>query len=62
MLRAWIRRRQLAAFLLVTFGWTWGWDGVFFLVELWDTVPMSIPQVWGPLVATVVVPRPQVMS
>lgn len=54
-LRDWIRKRVLLAFGLVAFGWTWSWDAIFFAFELWGTIPVSVPRVWGPAIAAVVV-------
>lgn len=53
--RRWIRRHTLAAFGLVTFGWTWTWDGIFFVFNVWDVLPVSLPRVWGPAIAAIVV-------
>lgn len=50
-----IRRHPLVAFCIIAFGWTWGWDAVFFVFDLWDAIPVSIPRVWGPAIAAVVV-------
>lgn len=50
-----IRKRPLLAFICVTFGWTWGWDTIFFALGLWDTVPVNAPRVWGPAIAAAVV-------
>lgn len=50
-----MRRHTLAAFGLVTFGWTWMWDGIFFVFNLWDDLPVSLPRVWGPAIAAIVV-------
>lgn len=55
MLRKRIRRNQLTAFVVVTFGWSWGWDAIFFAFDLWDVIPVSAPRVWGPVVAAAAV-------
>ncbi|UWG51366.1 Metal-dependent membrane protease, CAAX family [Halalkaliarchaeum sp. AArc-CO] len=56
MPRAWIRRNQVPAFLLVTFAWTWFWHGIFFLFGLWDELLYTaIPSVWGPLIGAITV-------
>lgn len=51
----WISRHPVAAFLAVAFGWTVTWDVVFTLFDLWTVMPVSIPRVWGPAIAAVVV-------
>ena len=55
MLRSLIQSRPIASFFLLAFGWTFAWDGLFFLFDLWEEIPVSIPRVWGPLIAGVVV-------
>lgn len=55
LLRDWIRKRVLLAFGLIAFGWTWVWDAIFFAFDLWGTIPVSIPRVWGPAIAAIVV-------
>lgn len=45
------RNQPLLTFCVVAFGWTWVWDVVFFLFDLWTTIPVSIPRVWGPAIA-----------
>lgn len=54
-LKSWMRRHTLAAFALVAFGWTYIWDALFFAFELWTVVPVSLPRVWGPAIAAIVV-------
>lgn len=51
----WIRSHRLLAFVCIAFGWTWGWDAIFFVLGLWETIPVSIPRVWGPAIAALVV-------
>ena len=55
MIQRWIRQQQLGAFVAITFGWTWGWDALFFVFDLWDVLAFNVPRVWGPLVAALVV-------
>lgn len=54
-LKRWMRRHTLAAFGLVAYGWTWTWDAIFFVFDLWDVIPVTLPRVWGPAIAAVVV-------
>ena len=54
-LRDWIREHNLLAFGLIAFGWTWGWDGIFYVLGLWELIPVSIPRVWGPAIAAVII-------
>lgn len=51
----WFGNHPLLLFSLVAFGWTWFWDAAFFAFDLWRTVPLSIPRVWGPAIAGIVV-------
>lgn len=53
--RRWIQEHPLLAFILIVFGWTWAWDAVFIAFDLWGTVKVSIPRVWGPAIAAFVV-------
>lgn len=56
MLRERIGRHQLAAFVLVAFGWSWTLDGLYYLLGLWETLPTTFPRQWGvPLGGLVVV-------
>lgn len=50
-LRSWIGDHTLPVFCLAAFGWTWLWDAVFFVFDLRNAVPVSIPRVWGPAIA-----------
>lgn len=54
-MRTWIRDHPLLSFCIITFGWTWAWDGVFIAFDLWGTLQVSIPRVWGPAIAAIVV-------
>lgn len=53
-----IATRPIAAFVLITFGWSWGLD---LLVYIFITAsppllpPLTAPRTWGPLVATILV-------
>ena len=53
--RSWIQEHPLLAFIFIAFGWTWAWDAVFIAFDLWGTVQVSIPRVWGPAIAAFVV-------
>lgn len=55
ILREQIKQHQLAAFTLVTFGWTWSWDALYFLLGWWDTLPTTFPRQWGVPIGAVVV-------
>lgn len=56
MLRKYIRRHQIPAFLLVAFGWTWMWDAIYYTFGWWETLPTTFPRQWGvPLGAIVVI-------
>lgn len=56
MIRQRIRRHPIAAFVLVAFGWTWGWYVVFFAFNVWDRfLYTAMPPVWGPLVGAVAI-------
>lgn len=56
MLQNYVHRHQIAAFLLVAFGWTWTWDFIYYSFGWWDTLPTTFPRQWGvPLGAIVVI-------
>ncbi|MFC3957599.1 CPBP family intramembrane glutamic endopeptidase [Halovivax cerinus] len=57
--RSRIDRHRVPAFLLAVYGWSWGWDAVYFSFGWWETLPVyinSFPRQWGlPIGALVVV-------
>lgn len=56
MVREYIAQNQLAAFIVVTFSWTWAWDAVYYLFGWWETFQTTFPRQWGvPLGAIVVI-------
>lgn len=56
MLRQQLNRIPLLTFLIVTFGWTWGWDALYVTLGWWETLPTTFPRQWGvPLGAIVVI-------
>ena len=50
-----IKAHPAAAFLGIAFTWTFGWDTVLFLLQLWDRQLFTIPRIWGPMIAGFVV-------
>jgi len=56
LFRDWITQHRLGAFVLVTFGWSWAWDGVYYALGWWSSLPTTLPRQWGvPLGALVVI-------
>lgn len=55
MLRNQIDRHPLLTFFVVTFGWTWGWDVLYFAFGWWETVPTTFPRQWGVPIGAIVV-------
>lgn len=56
LLRGWISQHRLPAFVLVAFGWSWTWDGVYYALGWWQSLPTTFPRQWGvPLGALVVI-------
>ncbi|WP_396613916.1 CPBP family intramembrane glutamic endopeptidase (plasmid) [Haloferax sp. S1W] len=59
MFRSLINRHRVPAFLLVVFGWAWGWDAVYYSLGWWKSLPVyinSFPRQWGlPIGAVLVV-------
>lgn len=56
MLRKYVQRHQIPAFVLVAFGWTWTWDAIYYSFGWWETLPTTLPRQWGvPLGAIVVI-------
>lgn len=56
ILRDRTHRHQLVAFTLITFGWSWTWDLLYYSFGWWRTIPTTFPRQWGvPLGALVVV-------
>lgn len=53
--RRWIGGRPVLAFVLIAFGWTWGWYAIYFAFDLWGLIPVAIPDVWGPAIGALVV-------
>lgn len=55
-LRDRIHRHQLVTFTLITFGWSWTWDVLYYSFGWWETLPTTFPRQWRvPLGALVVV-------
>lgn len=57
-----IRQHPVAAFVLVTFAWTWSWDAAYFLLGWWDTLPVVFPRQWGLPIAAIAVLRARDVS
>ncbi|NHX36501.1 MULTISPECIES: CPBP family intramembrane glutamic endopeptidase [Halolamina] len=55
MLREQVDQNPLLTFFVVTFGWTWGWDALYFTFGWWDTVPTTFPRQWGVPIGAIVV-------
>lgn len=56
LLRKHLDQHPLVTFGLVTFGWTWTWDLLYYSFGWWETLPTTFPRQWGvPLGALVVV-------
>ncbi|MFP4590579.1 MAG: CPBP family intramembrane glutamic endopeptidase [Halobacteriales archaeon] len=58
MIRTYIDRHRVPAFLLIAFSWTWAWDAVYFAFDLWDTLPIYVntfPRQWGLPIGVVLV-------
>ena len=56
MLREWIRTHEIAAFVLIAFGWTWTWDALYYVFKWGEVLPFTLGRQWGvPIAALVVV-------
>lgn len=55
MLRKHINQHQVVAFILITFGWTWAWDVLYYSFGWWETLPTTFPRQWGVPVGAIVV-------
>ncbi|AGB17233.1 CAAX amino terminal protease family [Halovivax ruber XH-70] len=58
-IRSRIEHHRVRTFLLVVYGWSWGWDAVYLAFGWWETLPVYIntfPRQWGlPIGAVVIV-------
>lgn len=54
-MREMLCRYPIATFLVVTFGWSYGFDALLFLFGWWDIFVAQLPRAWGPLVGAIVV-------
>jgi CDP-diacylglycerol--glycerol-3-phosphate 3-phosphatidyltransferase len=56
MLREWTQKHEIAAFVLVAFGWTWTWDALYYIFSWGEVLPVTLGRQWGvPIAALVVV-------
>ncbi|TKX87237.1 CPBP family intramembrane metalloprotease [Halorubrum sp. SS5] len=56
MIREWARTHEIAAFVLVAFGWTWTWDALYYVFGWGELLPVTLGRQWGvPIAALAVV-------
>ncbi|TKX55587.1 CPBP family intramembrane metalloprotease [Halorubrum sp. SP3] len=58
MIQSWVDTHRVPAFLLIVFSWSWSWDAIYYVMGLWETLPVYIntfPRQWGLPVGAVLV-------
>lgn len=55
MLQRHINQHPFATFVLIAFGWSWGWDVLYYSFGWWNTLPVTFPRQWGVPIAALIV-------